>query len=282
MNTVTKAMQALRDRFGGTTDNKGYTLSPQENLVAGIDWALVEEDLRHGDGDELRMKFKAIHSSAALAVNCFGPFQHQLENFRLLGKQGAKQVGFEHKLPIFGEVGAPNIDVWIEREHDVVAIESKLLEYLTPKKAKFSAAYKRLAPPESDPIWWRVYERAKESGLQYLDQAQLIKHYFGLNELRKKHPEGAVPTLLYIFWEPLDWQDLKECRKHREEVETFANSLSNSQIQFRAMSYNELWDQWKAVPELAKHAEELIARYQVRLQTDVQTAGGDRPLKHVA
>jgi hypothetical protein len=48
------------------------------------------------------------------------------------------------------------------------------------------------------------------------------------------------------------------------------------------MSYNELWDEWKAVPELAKHAEQLIARYQVRLQTDVQTAGGDRPLKHVA
>ena len=264
MHTTTKAARELRGKFSGVTDDKGYTLSPQENLLAGINWALVEDDLRHGAGDELRMKFRAVHSSAALAVNCFGPFKDHPEALRLLEKQGAKQVEFEHKLPIFGEVGAPNIDVWIDRGQDVLAVESKLLEYFTPKKAEFSAAYEDLAS-ESDPIWWRVYERAREGRHRHLDEAQLVKHYFGLNAFRKKNPEGPVVTLLYIFWEPLNWQDVEECRQHRDEVKEFENSLFGSHIQFLWMSYNDLWEEWRAIPELEKHAQRLMDRYQVRL-----------------
>jgi hypothetical protein len=265
MNTTTKAMRELREKFSGITDDKGYTLSPQENLLPGINWALVEDDLRHGDGGELRMKFEAVHSSAALAVNCFGPFKDHPEMLRLPDKQGADQVKFEHKLPIFNEVGAPNIDVWIDRGRDVVAVESKLLEYFTRKKAEFSVAYEKLAPPNSDPVWWRVYERAKKGEHHHLDQVQLVKHYFGLNKFRKKNAEGAVPTLLYIFWEPLNWQDVEECRQHRDEVKEFEGSLVGSQIQFRWMSYSDLWEEWRAVPELEKHAQRLMDRYQVRL-----------------
>lgn len=267
MNVTTKAKDALRQSFSGVADNKGYALSPQENLLPDIDWAPIEKDLRRGDGDELRMKFSAVHSSAALAVNCFGPFKSYPERLLLCGKRGWKQVEFERKLPIFGGVGAPNIDVWIDRGQDAVAVESKLLEYLTPKKPDFSKAYERLAPPKSDPIWWDVYKQAKGSKKQHLDRAQLIKHYFGLNEFRKKNPEGPGLTLLYIFWEPQNWKDVDACRQHRKEVKIFADSLLNSQIQFEWMSYNDLWEKWSALPELEAHIQHLKARYQVRLQT---------------
>ena len=47
------------------------------------------------------MKFCAVHSSCALAVNCFAPFKVDPSRLRLLGKQGASNVEFEKKLPIF-------------------------------------------------------------------------------------------------------------------------------------------------------------------------------------
>jgi hypothetical protein len=266
MNVTAKAKGALHGSFSGVADDKGYTLSPQENLLPDIDWKPIEIELRNGDGDELRMKFNAVHSSAALAVNCFGPFKSRPERLLLLRKRGWKLVEFEMRLPIFGPVGAPNVDVWIDRGQEAVAVESKLLEYLTPKKPKFSDAFERLAP-ECDPIWWNVYEQSKGGEEQHLDRAQLIKHYFGLNKFRQKNPEGLRLTLLYIFWEPLDWEKVPECVQHRKEVKDFAHSLSNSQIRFEWKSYNELWEEWQAVPELEAHAQELKKRYQVRLQT---------------
>jgi len=205
MGIVSTAKAALLRNFSGATDKKGYTKSPQKNLLPGIDLATVEDDLRSGDGDELRMKFRAVHSSSALAVNCFAPFKLQPGGLVLLGKQGATKVDFEHKLTIFHGGRPANLDVWIEFGDDVIAVESKLLEYLIPKKPEFSPAYDKLAPPKSDPYWWRVYEEAKKGTEQHLDRAQLIKHYFGLNKFREDRPDCPEPTLFYIFWEPLNW-----------------------------------------------------------------------------
>jgi hypothetical protein len=265
MSIASTAKAALLRNFSGSTDNKGYTKSPQENLLSAVDLATVEDDLRSGDGDELRMKFCAVHSSCALAVNCFAPFKLQPSRLALLGKQGATKVDFEHKLNIFHGGRAPNLDVWIEFGHDIVAVESKLLEYLAPKKPDFSPAYDRLAPPKSDPHWWRVYEETKRGAEQHLDRAQLVKHYFGLNKFRGNHPEGLEPTLLYIFWEPLNWQNVDECGKHREEVTTFAEAVFGSPIKFRWMTYNDLWQEWTVIPDLAAHARCLRGRYEVRI-----------------
>ena len=76
---------------------------------------------------------------------------------------------------------------------------------------------------------------------------------------------GAKVTLLYIFWEPLNWPKVKECVRHRAEIESFGATLGGSQIPFRWMTYNELWDQWATISALAGHSENLKARYQVCL-----------------
>lgn len=269
MNIASAARVALLRNFSGLADDRGYTHGPHENLLPGIDLATVEDDLRGGDGDELRTKFCAVHSSCALAVNCFAPFKVQPSRLALLGKQGATKVEFEHKLNIFRGGTAPNLDVWIEFGDDVVAVESKLLEYLTPKKPQFSTAYDRLAPPKSDPRWWGVYEEAKRGSEQHLDRAQLIKHYFGLNRFLTAHPECSEATLLYLFWEPLNWHDFQEFKQHREEVSEFAEAVSGSQIEFHWMTYNDLWEEWGLIPDLAARAGSLKARYQVRLAPSV-------------
>ena len=45
----------------------------------------------------------------------------------------------------------------------------------------------------------------------------------------------------------------------------FAQAVANSPIKFRWMTYNDLWEEWSVVPDLAAHASDLKARYQVRL-----------------
>jgi hypothetical protein len=261
MTATTRAKAALLDSFTGATNDKGYTQCPQDNLLPGVDLADVESDLRRGDGNELDGKFLAVHSSAALAVNCFAPFKRNSCNIMLCGIKRATSVEFEKQLRIFGRGTAPNIDVWIVGGSEVVAVESKLLEYLTKKKPTFSDAYEKL-DAESECCWWNAYEQAKQGGEQHVDRAQLIKHYFGLNRHQKESPERKL-TLLYLFWEPLNWQEVAECRQHREELRAFAEVVSASHITFRWMPYTQLWEEWSAVPALEGHVRDLKDRYQV-------------------
>ena len=267
MKLATTAKNALWEKFVDTTngqiDGNGYVGAAEENVLPGVNFAEIRADLLRGDGNELGGKFCAAHSSCALAVNSFGPFKVNPANLMLLGTQGAERLEFERSLPIFRGGTPPNLDVWIERDGDIVAVESKFLEYLTPKRPAFSDAYDRLAV-ECEPCWWEVYRDANVTAHeQFLDRAQLIKHYFGLNKYRAKNHTNL--TLLYIFWEPLNWHAITECVQHRTELEAFANAVSSSQISFRWMSYNDLWEQWTAIPGLAEHARNLKGRYQVSL-----------------
>jgi hypothetical protein len=270
MTLTDKAKAALLRNFRGHADEKGYTLRPEDNLVSGVELSTVAPDLERGDGGELHTKFRAVHSSAALAVNSFGIFKDTVrrESLVLNGRRGATEVCFERRLTIFRGGRPPNLDVWIERQPDIVAIESKLLEYLTPTLPQFSDAYGRLVPPVSEPCWWAAYERSRTCGRQFLDRAQLVKHYFGLSaHLHRKNGDGRPATLLYLFWEPLNWQDFEECRRHREEVNAFDDEVTGGRVSFRWMTYNQLWDEWSRVPELAEHVANLKARYEVSLKT---------------
>ena len=99
------------------------------------------------------------------------------------------------------------------------AHESKLLEYFEPKKAKFADTYTQAALPQAEGCWWQVLDDAKLAAERYLDVAQLVKHYLGLSRSLQRDETG---TLLYLFWEPLNWMDVPVCRQHRDEVEELA------------------------------------------------------------
>jgi len=235
---------------------------PQQNLVQGVRLDQFEDDLRRGDGNELKRKFCAVHSSAALAVNSFAPFKDRPEDLFLLDRQGAGIIQFEKQMPIIPGRHPSNLDVWIDRGSSAVAIESKFLEYFDSKRPEFADAYKSMESV-SEPCWWSVCVESWNGPAQQLDVAQLVKHYFGLRQFQKKIKEPPSLTLLYLFWEPQNWQDIAECEQHRNQVIELEQRVAPSSISFRWRTYSQLWLEWMKFPQLSEHARNLKTRYEV-------------------
>ena len=263
------AQRVLKEAFDRQSpvpsSDSGYVANPEDNLVPGVRLNQFRGDLERGAGRELRGKFRAVHSSSALAVNTFAPFKDRPADLVILGLTGFEAPAFEKQLPI-GLLGTPpTLDVFLRRGDEVIAIESKFLEYFTPKEAKFSTSYNRAALPWAEDCWWQVLEDAKHAEARNLDVAQLVKHYFGVSRLLalgdEKGWKPARATLLYLYWEPANAADLAACLQHRREIEELAARAANSKVVFRAMSYPELWREWSALPALSKHAESLQKRY---------------------
>jgi hypothetical protein len=80
-------------------DENGYVGAASQNLIEGVRLEDFEVDLLQGDGNELKGKFRAAHSSSALAVNTFAPFKTHLDALRLPGGSGFDYLHFEQKCP---------------------------------------------------------------------------------------------------------------------------------------------------------------------------------------
>lgn len=225
-------------------------------------------DLSAGDGNELQTKFRAVHSSSALAVNCFAPFRRRMEDLILPTEGLFQPLRFEQKCPTGLRGGrAPNLDVLLKGPVSVVGIESKLTEYLAPHRAVFSSAYAmQIRDERCEQGYFREMLRLMDAPNSYvwLDAAQLIKHSFGLANTFRDHPV----TLLYLFWEPANPDFDQVFADHRQEIAEFAERVEGSIPAFKAMSYPELWASWQdARPAdwLIAHLNELRSRYEVTL-----------------
>ena len=127
------------------------------------------------------------------------------------------------------------------------------------KEAKFKEKYHRSSLEWADEeCWWKVLDDAKTAGKRHLDVAQLVKHYFGISNYLRKH--GGNATLLYLFWEPLNWNKVAVCRQHRAEVEELAKRVRGSRVKFEWKTHPQLWKEWSTVPLLASHATNLKTR----------------------
>lgn len=262
--------QKLRSSSGLSCDLQGYVSKPEENLLPGVCLDHFKEDLSNGGGRELERKFLAVHSSSALAVNSFCPFKDHPEALTVLGRKGFTHLSFEKQLPTGLRGTPPNLDVFLTGNPHTVAIESKFLEYLTPKMAEFSDSYARDRFPYAEISWWGVLEESERGGVKYLDVAQLVKHYLGLKTMLEQSKQTATlaPSvcLLYLFWEPVNWMDIAECRTHREEIVEFSKKVSGSEVAFLSLSYLDLWQEWEAIPAFAEHVKRLQARYRVVME----------------
>lgn len=130
------------------TSHPQYLLRWLDNLVEGVIPADFEADLRTGDGSELKdrysrrtgkpipAKFCAPYSSAALAVNTFGPFRHRVPLPSVAGLAGFTIVRFEHRCDNgLRTRHCPNFDLLLQADDAaVVAVESKFLETLEKKR----------------------------------------------------------------------------------------------------------------------------------------------------
>ncbi len=88
-----QAKRALWSKFSKISphpiDSKGYLIDedPAHNLLPGIKLNDFESELSAGSGDELKWKFRAVHSSAALVVIAFAPFKRDPSRLNLCGVQ---------------------------------------------------------------------------------------------------------------------------------------------------------------------------------------------------
>lgn len=272
--TLAKALQKCRSEV--TVSRTGYVSSIEDNLLPGVERRQFENDLASGDGNELAGKFKAAHSSSALVVNSFARFKDNLSDLVLGGVRKFEHLNFERKCPVGIRGGTPpNLDLVASGGVNVVAVESKCLEYLndrsTPRKmADFQPAYfEQITDERKTGPWFRAMKKLSDSDpFLRLDAAQLIKHAFGLARCFK----GLSVTLAYVFWEPTDAANFPVFSAHRGEIARFSEIVEGGFPRFDPISYPELWSLWsqKTCPAwLVAHAGNLRARYLVSL-TEVE------------
>ncbi|ESX88682.1 hypothetical protein [Mesorhizobium sp. LSHC412B00] len=253
-------------------DKNGYTQEMEENLISGVRPEDFVSDLMQGDGNELGGKFRAAHSSSALAVNTFAPFKSDPSALRLPGGDRFIHLSFERKCP-HGLHGrrSPNLDLVAEHPGGIVAVESKCLEPLSAHKPEFAPAYFReITDSRRETAWFAEMTRLTliPSPYRWLDAGQLIKHALGISYTFPDRPT----TLLYLFWEPLNPHAHPVFEEHRQEIRQFANAVNgNGGPVFMALSYLDLWASWDKVGlpgGLQRHLDGLRSRYAVSILGD--------------
>lgn len=261
--TADRAKQAIQRRYFERPlemlDARGYVPCAELNLLPGVRLEDIQGDFAQGSGNELAGKFRATHSSSALAANTFGPWRKNPQALSLLGKTGFTSLQFERQCPTGLGGIPPNLDLVIEGTDVVIGVESKFLEFLALKQPTFTDSYKPENLPRMESCWAELMAALKAGPEQYLDGAQLVRHYLGL----RNQPEfkGKKIILLNIFWEPENWADFPEYRRHRAELAAFQEAVKDSEVAFLYMSYPELWNQWEALGLSPDHLREIRKRY---------------------
>jgi hypothetical protein len=234
-------------------DERNCLTRISDTVVAEITTDAFVADLGAGAGKELQGKFLAPHSSSALAVNSFAWFADQRE-IPLEGHAGLRLVGFERSFPTgLARAQPPHLDVVLQSPSELVTIESKCLEYLTPKSAKFSPRYRsKMRDERTTSAWFAKMTRLMDGGETYrhLDVAQLIKHALGIG-YRANEPT----TLLYLWWESVNAHKHPVFAQHRAEIARFASKFAGAFPAFDAMTYTS------GDPRLQLHAARLFERY---------------------
>lgn len=72
--------------------------------------------------------------------------------------------------------------------------------------------------------------------------------------------------LVYLFWKPLNADKFEEYGSHAKELEKFQHTIRNSNmVQFKAMDYLQLWNDWEKDKNMTEHTKRLKDRYCVEI-----------------
>jgi hypothetical protein len=223
-------------------DQNGYAPRWEDNLLDGLPLADITRDLDAGAGRELDGKLCAAHSSAALAVNTFGPWRTDPASLHVRGVTGFRSLRFEVTFPTGLGGTPPHLDLLAEGDLPV-AVESKCTEWMECKRPVFSPSYDRLRPSHGHSPWFEQVQqlRATPDRYQFLDAGQLVKHALGL---MSRYGSREV-RLVYLHWEPRNAEDWPECRQHRTEADDLTARVQHSTVRLVPLSYRELWAEWE-------------------------------------
>ncbi|UCH74685.1 MAG: hypothetical protein JSU82_02180 [Rhodospirillales bacterium] len=257
-------------------DDLGYA-GFADSLVEGIDADRVRRVFGTADSrgpGSRQPRLYAAHSGTMLLVNVFAPWLDDLASLELLGLRGFGDLRFEVRLPSVAGEPAGWLPALLIAPDGVVGIESDCAGFLSGHPAKFAAALDRFWDDREENGWRREMRALQEGrhGYARLDAARLIKQYMGLRLLLEaaagSEARIAPATLLYLYWEPLNAARFDECDEHHAEIAQFHDSVSDSDIDFAAMSYFDLWAEWArgdAPSWLPLHLTRLHQRYSFRI-----------------
>jgi hypothetical protein len=241
----------------------------RENLAPGVEYELLRGDLLGGAGTPVhgRTVFDElcdVDSSVALAANTFGPFRTVPERMSVPGLSGFDVLRLGKRLRT-GLGGQPaRLGMLALGADAILGASCVLTEPLSVKTANLAASCCQAVADAASPEWSALYESlcANPARFRSLDAAALVRQYLGLRSALAD--ELQPKTLLYVFWEPLDWPDIPATVAHRREILEFSLAVAGSDIAFVSMSCSELWDAMEEGPEWAGRSEWLAylrARY---------------------
>ena len=255
------ADQQLRWAIQENVPLKGYTYTKtvEDNVFNHELHPETRKEYAKGKGHELegeRAHIKALHSSSALVVNVFDYWRHQNRIQDIASCCGAEGIvtgmEFEKTHPIKGVARIPpHLDIEFAGSIPL-AIESKFTEPYHRKTRRNKKDTHLAEYLKHHEIWSGILKvRAlaesivRQSGtktdFEYLDVPQLIKHILGL-----KGNHGGSFCLLYLWYKV----NSPEANRHEEELAKFSTYIGD-EIDFRVMTYQDLFSSIKSIPGVA-------------------------------
>jgi hypothetical protein len=260
------------DKKGKQYESKDHMQKLKDNLFICLSDSSFDE-FQSGRGNELGTAkspghMYSLHSSSALVVNVF-EYWRQSGNIQSIAKAcGAmhkmNHLRFEMTYPTPLKGTAPHLDIELSNERgEILVVESKFTEIyrITQPNPRISPRYLTkeglwLKIPKCGALFTDIYKRGSiGTDFLYMDVIQLLKHILGLSNSKKEF------ELLYLWYEVTD---SPEATKHRQEIKEF-NACVGDEIHFRAMTYQELFDNIKKLPEPIPEPEDDYINYMLYL-----------------
>lgn len=252
-------------RPGVQIDHRGNVGPFEDNLLPDLEMVCGSGELGFWMDVELDEYMRSVRSSAALAVNCFGPLMMAGPGVSIGSHRNLQVDRFDRRTRSgFEDAREPHLDVIVSGASGLVAIDPICIDYLALKRPRVTELSEASITPQEEAEPWATEMLRLEKGehrYRLLDAEHLIER--ALNLLRCK--PGAPSTLVYLYWEPMDADLSPLFAEHRAEIAAFAKRVAGGQPRFEAMSYPELWNAWEETGDafLGRHVAALRARYEV-------------------
>ena len=238
----------------------GRIREPKRLLIKGVAervWPVALE----------RVRLDSPHSSMALVINSFFPWQKDVGRLPLGEKLGFSAIQFNVRCPTGLRGTPPHLDLMALRDDHVVGATVRAIEYLKRKKSSLSTTYDRTLAETRDMEPWQAHLESWRTGqtlYHHVDLAALVKYATALG---RTFPDRSS-TLVYLYWEPLDAASYDEFRHHHDELATLQAAVEGARVDIVTQSFDALWQDWldQGGPNwLVAHVERLRSRYAVSL-----------------
>lgn len=252
---------ALRNDWDDGADlADGRIREPKRLLIKGVAdrvWPVALE----------RVRLDTPHSSMALVINSFFPWQKDVARLPLGSRRGFDAVQFNVRCPTGLRGTPPHLDLMALCDDHVVGVTVRAVDYLKRKKSTISETYDQaLGETPGMAPWQALLEtwRAGDAVYDYVDVAALAKYATALG---RTFPD-RTSTLVYLYWEPLDAASYDEFRHHRQELVALTAAVADARVKVVAESFDVLWQHWldQDGPDwIAAHVSRLRSRYAVSI-----------------